>query len=102
MDGYRVATSADYALIVTALNAGNEQTILVRSLLRWPHPAYPLLEITRGPFFCYHDRLSGFDQKGAAYELFIDDDLNHHVEIRASGGDWQKPEMGSVQILIKT
>lgn len=102
MDGYRIATSADYQHIVSRMNSDERDAVLIHSLSLCDAPPVPLLEIVKAPFVAFSDRFLGWSPQGRAYELAIAENTVHDVDIREVGGCWQSPPSGSIQLLIKT
>lgn len=100
MDGYRQATSFDYAYIVRLLIDGDEKGVMVRSLFRSDMDPYPLLDISRGPFNVSEDGVEGFTKDGEFCVIRITDTLLHNVELKRGNNDWMAPEMGSVILLV--
>jgi hypothetical protein len=101
MEGYRVATPKDYGRIVDELNAKKTDSVLLHSRLLVNKKPFSLLDVCRGPFVLKQDRIVARSKDGVQYELSLSNDDSNHLEIRAMDGDWQPPEMGKVQILIK-
>lgn len=62
--------------------------------------AYPLLEISKGPFRLSSEGLSGFSLEGEPCTIRITDATIHFVEMRRGEGSWIAPEMGSVILLV--
>lgn len=100
LNGYRTATSADYAYVLRLLTDGDEQGVLVRSLYRCDVAPYPLLDISRGPYSLSVDGISGFSVEGEPYTIRITETDLHSVEMRRGDGEWMAPELGSVILLV--
>jgi len=98
-NGYRKATPADYAFIVRMLIAG-DQRVLVRSLVRSDKAPYPLISICQGPFRVTSDGIEGLSIDGRPHTLRIADTDLCKVELRPEGGEWFKPEMGGVILIL--
>lgn len=99
-NSYRTATSADYAFILRLLRDGDEQGVLVRSLLRSDVAPYSLLSISKPPYRLSPEGIEGLSSDREPYTIRITDTSVHNVEMRRGQGDWIAPEMGSVILLI--
>ncbi len=101
MEGYRTATHLDYAYLARLLTDGNESDVLVRSLLRSDKGAYPLLDISSGPYLVTAEGIEGFSKNGERCTLRIAETPLRSVELRQGDGEWMAPEMSSVLLVPK-
>lgn len=100
MKGYQTATDLNYAFILRMLINGDEQGVLVRSLLRSDTEPYPLLEISKGPYGLTSDGLHGYSLEGEKVTIRISDNSIHNIEMKRGDGEWTAPEMSSVILLL--
>ncbi len=86
VEGYRVATPADYPLIVSMLQQGSDR-VLIRSINQPTREPYPLLNVSRPPFCSTEEGMRGQAIEGGERIIRICPE-NHWVEMRQDDGNW--------------